>query len=193
MGFPRARRLSIQAKTLPLPRPTGLPDGLKGSAEFNSIGVSFAEKGPDPRGGTAWCCIGWLSSIRPGQATRQFMQGLQAPMTVAVSSAANRTLTLGFDPVGTVVAPNSVDHRRGPAQGAEVQKRYPELTFKTVYDQSAFVTQAVHSLEEAAVLGGLLAMRVVFFFLRWWSVPPSRSRSSPPSASCGSLAGRSTR
>lgn len=51
-------------------------------------------------------------------------------------------------------------------QLAEAQKLHPELTFHTVYDQSAFVLRAVNSLKEAAVLGGLLAMGVVFFFLR---------------------------
>ena len=47
-----------------------------------------------------------------------------------------------------------------------VKASYPELEFVEVYNQAKYVDQAVHSLEEAAVLGGLLAMGVVFFFLR---------------------------
>jgi HAE1 family hydrophobic/amphiphilic exporter-1 len=47
-----------------------------------------------------------------------------------------------------------------------VKQRYPELEFVEVYNQARYVNQAVHSLEEAAVLGGSLAMLVVFFFLR---------------------------
>jgi hydrophobic/amphiphilic exporter-1 (mainly G- bacteria), HAE1 family len=48
----------------------------------------------------------------------------------------------------------------------QVKKNHPELEFREVYNQSAFVSHAVHSLEEAAVVGGGLAMLVVFFFLR---------------------------
>ena len=48
----------------------------------------------------------------------------------------------------------------------QVKLMHPELQFREVYNQSDFVARAVHSLEEAAVLGGFLAMAVVFFFLR---------------------------
>ncbi len=47
-----------------------------------------------------------------------------------------------------------------------VKAAYPELKFVEVYNQAKYVNQAVHSLEEAAVVGGGLAMMVVFFFLR---------------------------
>lgn len=48
----------------------------------------------------------------------------------------------------------------------EVKANHPELEFREVYNQSSFVQEAVHSLEEAAVIGGSLAMLIVFFFLR---------------------------
>lgn len=47
-----------------------------------------------------------------------------------------------------------------------VKAQHPELEWKQVYNQSQFVANAMHSLQEAAVVGGLLAMLVVFFFLR---------------------------
>lgn len=47
-----------------------------------------------------------------------------------------------------------------------VKDSYPELEFVEVYNQAEYVQKAVHSLQEAAVLGGTLAMLVVFFFLR---------------------------
>lgn len=47
-----------------------------------------------------------------------------------------------------------------------VKASYPELEFVEIYNQANYVSKAVHSLEEAAVLGGILAMMVVFFFLR---------------------------
>lgn len=48
----------------------------------------------------------------------------------------------------------------------EVERSRPELKFAVVYNQADFVARAVWSLQEAAVLGGILAMAVVFFFLR---------------------------
>jgi HAE1 family hydrophobic/amphiphilic exporter-1 len=47
-----------------------------------------------------------------------------------------------------------------------VKVSYPELEFVEIYNQATYVNKAVHSLEEAAVLGGCLAMLVIFFFLR---------------------------
>ncbi|ODT81413.1 hypothetical protein ABS71_00415 [bacterium SCN 62-11] len=47
-----------------------------------------------------------------------------------------------------------------------VQQNHPELHFEQIYNQSQYVSNAVHSLQEAAVVGGLLAMAIVLFFLR---------------------------
>lgn len=47
-----------------------------------------------------------------------------------------------------------------------VQQNHPELHFEQIYNQSRYVSNAVHSLQEAAVVGGLLAMAIVLFFLR---------------------------
>ena len=48
----------------------------------------------------------------------------------------------------------------------EIKRNHPDLQFREVYNQSKFVSQAVTSLEEAGLVGGALAMMVVFFFLR---------------------------
>lgn len=48
----------------------------------------------------------------------------------------------------------------------QVKQAHPELNFAQVFNQSQYVSNAVHSLQEAAVLGGTLAMLVVLFFLR---------------------------
>lgn len=49
---------------------------------------------------------------------------------------------------------------------ADVERSRPELKFAIVYNQAEFVAKSVWSLQEAALLGGCLAMAVVFFFLR---------------------------
>lgn len=48
----------------------------------------------------------------------------------------------------------------------EVERARPELKIAVVYNQAEFVSRSVYSLQEAALLGGFLAMSVVFFFLR---------------------------
>lgn len=52
------------------------------------------------------------------------------------------------------------------AQLETVKKARPELEFAIIYNQAEFVSRSVFALQEAAVLGGILAMSVVFFFLR---------------------------
>lgn len=48
----------------------------------------------------------------------------------------------------------------------QVQERYPDLTFGTVYDQSSFVEQSITLLMEHALIGGTLAVLAILFFLR---------------------------
>ncbi|MFA5506481.1 MAG: efflux RND transporter permease subunit [Vulcanimicrobiota bacterium] len=48
----------------------------------------------------------------------------------------------------------------------EVERARPELKLAAVYNQAEFVSRSVWSLQEAAILGGILAMSVVFFFLK---------------------------
>lgn len=48
----------------------------------------------------------------------------------------------------------------------EVQKRYPFLQFNQVYDQSKFITNSIKDLQETAIIGGVLAILIITFFLR---------------------------
>ena len=52
------------------------------------------------------------------------------------------------------------------AKVADVIKRYPGLTFAMAYDQSQFVEASIHDLQETAVIGGVLAIIIITFFLR---------------------------
>ncbi|MEO7715471.1 MAG: efflux RND transporter permease subunit [Capsulimonas sp.] len=49
---------------------------------------------------------------------------------------------------------------------AEAEKRYPQLKFSKVYDQSQFIDVAITDLKINAVLGGALAIIILLFFLR---------------------------
>jgi HAE1 family hydrophobic/amphiphilic exporter-1 len=49
---------------------------------------------------------------------------------------------------------------------AQVQKMYPNLQFHMAYDQSQFITASVDNVRDSAIIGGLLAILVLLFFLR---------------------------
>ncbi|MCW3061835.1 MAG: multidrug efflux transporter [Capsulimonas sp.] len=62
---------------------------------------------------------------------------------------------------------NTVDTAKSVADKvAEVQKRYPQLKFSKVYDQSQFIDNAITDLKANAILGGALAIVILLFFLR---------------------------
>ena len=62
---------------------------------------------------------------------------------------------------------NTVDTAKSVAEKvAEVEKRYPQLKFSKVYDQSQFIDNAITDLKANAILGGALAIVILLFFLR---------------------------
>lgn len=48
----------------------------------------------------------------------------------------------------------------------QAQQQYPHLQFKLAYDQSRFIENSVHRVQEDAIIGGTLAVLVLLFFLR---------------------------
>ena len=61
----------------------------------------------------------------------------------------------------TVDTANSVKEKL-----VEIEKRYPNLTFRPVYDQSKFVENSIGDLKQTAIIGGVLAILIITFFLR---------------------------
>ena len=62
---------------------------------------------------------------------------------------------------------NTVETANGiKARVAEIQTRYPNLQFRSVYDQSKFVENSIADLKQTAVIGGALAILIITFFLR---------------------------
>lgn len=49
---------------------------------------------------------------------------------------------------------------------AQVQKLYPDLKFSLAYDQSRFIAASVRDVRNNALLGGVLAVLILLFFLR---------------------------
>ncbi|HWA82132.1 MAG TPA: efflux RND transporter permease subunit [Fimbriimonadaceae bacterium] len=48
----------------------------------------------------------------------------------------------------------------------EIKRSYPNLVFRPVYDQSKFVTASITDLQQTAIIGGVLAIVIITFFLR---------------------------
>jgi len=68
--------------------------------------------------------------------------------------------------------PGAEGGRRGPPQVATVPGQYTVdgLTMRTVEDQSVFIGSALSEVQKEAVMGGLFAILIIFFFLRdGWS------------------------
>ena len=51
-------------------------------------------------------------------------------------------------------------------QISKISARYPNLHFRTAYDQSQFVQNSIDDLKQTAVIGGLLAIIIITIFLR---------------------------
>ena len=49
---------------------------------------------------------------------------------------------------------------------AQIQKMYPEIKFSTIYDQSNYIEHSIDDLKTTAIIGGVLAIIVLLFFLR---------------------------
>lgn len=48
----------------------------------------------------------------------------------------------------------------------EVKERNPDLNFGLIYNQATFIEKSIHELEETAIIGGVLAILIITFFLR---------------------------
>lgn len=48
----------------------------------------------------------------------------------------------------------------------QVNKLYPDLRFDVVYDQSQFIVHSINDVKKHAIIGGLLAVLILLFFLR---------------------------
>ncbi len=52
------------------------------------------------------------------------------------------------------------------ARVARAQKLYPDLKFGLAYDQSTFIRDSVNNVRDSAIIGGILAVLILLFFLR---------------------------
>ena len=48
----------------------------------------------------------------------------------------------------------------------KIKKLYPKLTFGLAYDQSQFIRESVNNVRDSAIIGGILAVLLLLFFLR---------------------------
>jgi hydrophobic/amphiphilic exporter-1 (mainly G- bacteria), HAE1 family len=48
----------------------------------------------------------------------------------------------------------------------KIESRFPDLKFQIAYDQSSFIQKSINDLEETAIIGAVLAILIITFFLR---------------------------
>lgn len=62
---------------------------------------------------------------------------------------------------------NTIETAKSVAQKLEqVQRAYPQLQFHLAYDQSKFIANSVNDVKMNAIIGGILAVLILLFFLR---------------------------
>jgi HAE1 family hydrophobic/amphiphilic exporter-1 len=73
--------------------------------------------------------------------------------------------------VGLIITKQSGANTVGTAEAVyqklqQIHKIYPNLKFKLAYDQSQFISESIKDVRDSALIGGLLAVLILLFFLR---------------------------
>ncbi|HLV81393.1 MAG TPA: efflux RND transporter permease subunit, partial [Chthonomonadaceae bacterium] len=77
----------------------------------------------------------------------------------------------GQPSVGLIITKQSGANTVSTAQAvldkiAQVKKLYPNLKFNLAYDQAEFISGSINDVKTSAIIGGLLAVLILMFFLR---------------------------
>ncbi|MDE2127508.1 MAG: efflux RND transporter permease subunit [Armatimonadetes bacterium] len=77
----------------------------------------------------------------------------------------------GVPACGVIVTKQSAANTVSTAAGvmqkvAEIQKLYPDLTWRIAYNQAQFISASVADVETSAIIGGILALLILLLFLR---------------------------
>ncbi len=77
----------------------------------------------------------------------------------------------GKSAVGIIISKQSGVNTISTAQGVldrieQVKKLYPDLTFGLAYNQAAYIQDSVNNVRDSAIIGGILAILILMFFLR---------------------------
>ncbi|MCC6485231.1 MAG: efflux RND transporter permease subunit [Armatimonadetes bacterium] len=122
--------------------------------------------------------LGWFTNIDelrsiPVGAFNGSVIPLSSVADVRDESSETRLYTRlnGKPAVGLIVTKqseaNTVDTAHAVRDKIEqVKKLYPQLKFGLAYNQSQFIENSIHEVTEAAVIGGVLAVLILLFFLR---------------------------
>jgi hydrophobic/amphiphilic exporter-1 (mainly G- bacteria), HAE1 family len=93
--------------------------------------------------------------------------------TVRDSHTEQRVFTRlnGSPSVGLVISKQSGSNTISTAQSVferidRVHKLYPNLKFSVAYDQASFIRDSVNNVRDSALIGGILAILILLFFLR---------------------------
>lgn len=125
---------------------------VRTSGEYASVDELRNTVIPLPKGGSVY-----LSEIADVRETHQDLESIdKIGDTPCVAISVNKQ-----SGANTVKIANAVDNEM-----KEIGKDQPNLSYLTVFNQSDYVNQSVHSVMQNIILGIILAVIVLFFFLR---------------------------
>lgn len=139
-----------------------LPAGIsrEGNTELSIRSVGYFRNLADLRNLPLKNVDGKLVSLGQVARIRDASQDVRSYVRLDSSPALQITITKQSE-ANTVQTAKNVRERI-----ADIERRYPNLKFSLVYDQSQFIERSIHDLQEAAIIGGVLAILIITFFLR---------------------------
>lgn len=132
------------------------------------------------QGGTEYIIrsLGWFTSpdeiakIPLGSYNGQLVS-LRDIATVEDSHSETRLYTRlnGHPAAGIIITKQSGANTVSTANGVrerlkQINKIYPQLKFGIAYDQAKFIKESVNNVRDSAIIGGILAILILLFFLR---------------------------
>ncbi|CAN5570917.1 efflux RND transporter permease subunit [soil metagenome] len=139
-----------------------LPAGIsrQSNTEFSIRAVNYFKTLDDLRKVPLKRVNGQLVTLDQVATVRDASQDVRSYVRMDGKNAILLTITKQSD-ANTVVTADNVKNAI-----KDVQKRYPDYKFRVIYDQAQFITASIADLQETAVIGGILAILIITFFLR---------------------------
>lgn len=139
-----------------------LPAGAaqEGNTQYSIRSIGYFENLEELRNMPLKTANGSIVTLSQVADVRDASQDILSYTRMNGAPALNMSVTKQTDS-NTVDTANNVK-----AKIQEIQKRYPDLKFGLIYDQAQFVQHSIEDLKQTAIIGGVLAILIITFFLR---------------------------
>ena len=139
-----------------------LPAGIarESNTEMSIRSIGYFQSLDDLRNVPVANIDGKLVSLKQVASVRDASQDVRSYVRVNSAPGLLVTITKQSE-ANTVETAENVKSRV-----AEIERRFPGVRFRIAYDQSQFISRSIHDLQETAIIGGVLAILIIMFFLR---------------------------